>query len=207
MSKERISYTGRKVFVGIDVHRKTYSVVCICDGAVVQRCTMEASPNELLCFFGKFFPGAEIYTAYEAGFSGFVLHRYLEGNAIKNIVVHAASVEIAARDVVKTDKRDALKLATQLSDGRLRGIGVPSEELEARRLLTRTRQQLVRHRQRLMNQIRQKCHQFGLIDIKESGPMSYVKVARALKRTDIPELHQVCGSLTTRQFQALLNLP
>jgi hypothetical protein len=33
-------YTGKTVFVGIDVHKKTYSVTCICDKTIVKRDTL-----------------------------------------------------------------------------------------------------------------------------------------------------------------------
>lgn len=195
MNRERVSYAGKKVFIGIDVHRLTYSVACVCEGELVKRCTMEARPEKLMEFLTKYFAGADIATVYEAGFSGFVLHRYVAGNGIKSMVVHAASVEVAARDTVKTDKRDSLKMALQLATGRLRGIAVPSEALEARRLLTRTREQLLGYRQRIMNQLRMKLHQFGLIDLNDRGPMSYVKVFRALKKNRLEELSVVCDSL------------
>ena len=195
MSKEKVSYIGKKVFIGIDVHRREYSVSCVCDGELVRRCTMAASAEKLVEFVERYFEGATVSTAYEAGFSGFVLHRYLVAHGIPSIVVHAASVEIEARDVVKTDKRDALKMALQLSAGRLRGIGVPSEALEARRLLTRTREQLVKHRQRTMNQIRMRLHQFGLIDLTDRGPLTYVMVMRALKKNGVEELGLVSDSL------------
>lgn len=102
-------------------------------------------------------------TCYEAGYSGFWLHRELEAAGIQNIVVHAASIEVAANDRVKTDKRDSLKLATQLAAGRLKGIRVPSLEEEYRRLLPRTRDQISRAIRRVQNQIRMRLHQFGLV--------------------------------------------
>ena len=37
-------------------------------------------------------------------------------------MVHPGSIEVATRDRVKTDKRDAKKMATQLAAGRLKGI-------------------------------------------------------------------------------------
>ena len=42
MPNEKVSYSGQKVFIGIDVHKVSYSVACICDGELVRRCTMEA---------------------------------------------------------------------------------------------------------------------------------------------------------------------
>ena len=70
---------------------------------------------------------------------------------------------------MKTDKRDALKLATLLEASRLKGIRVPSVEQEQQRLLTRTRQQLVEDRSAIKNKIRMKCHQMGLIDPDEQA--------------------------------------
>lgn len=193
-----ISYLGKKVFIGIDVHRRSYAVSCISEGAVVKKCTMEASPEALLSFIIKYFQGAEVIAGYEASFCGFVLQRYLESNGVVCKVIHAASIEIAARDKVKTDKRDSIKLAMQLAAGRLKSINVPSQEFEARRLITRTREQLIGHRKRVMNQLRMKLHQFCLIDIKQRGVLSSLKVMRALKNTTSEELLNAC--------QCLLNL-
>ena len=70
---------------------------------------------------------------------------------------------MAANDKVKTDRRDAKKLAIDLADGRLRGIYVPTEAEELARLLPRTRAQIVEHRATIARQIKAKLHQFGLI--------------------------------------------
>ena len=108
------SYQGKEVFVGIDVHKKTYSVVSIVEGAVVKKWRTTAKPEQLTKQLKDYFPKAKIYSAYEAGFSGFVLHRQLEKVGIENVVVNAASVEVTVNNRVKTDKRDALKLASLL---------------------------------------------------------------------------------------------
>ena len=156
-------YTGNKIYLGIDVHKKTYSVAAICEKIVIKKATLTADPEGLVTFCKKFFPGALIESAYEAGFSGFHLHRTLEKNGIKNLVVHAAGIEVAAGDRVKTDKRDALKIATQLEAKRLNGIHVPSEEREEKRALTRLRDTVVEHRMIVINQIKALLHQHGLI--------------------------------------------
>lgn len=72
-------YTGKKIYLGIDVHKKTYSVAALCDEVMVKKATLEANPEGLVAFFKKYFPGASIESAYEAGFSGFHLHRILVG--------------------------------------------------------------------------------------------------------------------------------
>lgn len=157
------NYTGKTIYLGIDVHKSTYAVTAICENIVVKKATLSASPEGLVSFCKKYFAGAEVSSAYEAGFSGFCLHRILVKNGIRNLVVHAAGIEVAAADKVKTDKRDSLKIATQLAAHRLAGIHVPSEEREEKRALTRVRNTIVEHRTSVANQVKALLHQHGLI--------------------------------------------
>jgi transposase len=163
MNTESMSYVGQKIYVGIDVHKDTYSVTCVCNKLVVKRATVETDPTGFSRSLQTWFKGATIYTVYEAGFSAFVLHRALTNAGITNIVVNPASVAVAANDKVKTDKKDSKKLAVDLADGRLMGIYVPSDEEELARLIPRTRAQIVEHRATIARQIKAKLHQFGLI--------------------------------------------
>lgn len=133
----RTDYMGKDVFVGIDVHKKSYSIYCICDRERVKSWTREANVGQLIEQLLSYFAGARIHTAYEAGFSGYALHRALKEAGICNIVVNPGSIEAASRDKVKTDKRDAKKIAEQLSDRRLKCIYIPSIEDELLRLYTR----------------------------------------------------------------------
>lgn len=182
------SYEGKPVYVGIDVHKKTYSVVTIVDNIVIKKWRTQASPESLAQQLLRYYPGAEIQTAYEAGFSGFVLHRVLKEAGINNIVVNPASIEIAANSRVKTDKRDAHKLATLLASGRLTGIRIPPVEQEQRRLLTRTRQQLVEERTAIKCQIWMKFHQMGLVDPNETREISHNLMADLIKLSPSAEL-------------------
>jgi transposase len=163
MADQRLTYSGRIVYVGIDVHKDTYAVTCVCDKKIVKTATVQADPVGLAASLQRWFPDAMLSTVYEAGFSAFVLHRALIKAGIPNIVVNPASVAVAANDKVKTDRRDSKKLAIDLADGRLRGIYVPTEAEELARLLPRTRAQIVEHRATIARQIKAKLHQFGLI--------------------------------------------
>lgn len=158
-------YTNKTVYVGIDVHKKSYTVYCICDRKKVKSWTMSANSQQLIEQLKSYFAGAQIVSVYEAGFSGFALHRELVAAGIENIVVNPGSVETASRDKVKTDKRDAKKLAEQLSDGRLQSIYIPSLKEELLRLSTRRRQALVADRKRLSCRIKSKLFQFGYNDL------------------------------------------
>lgn len=178
-------YTGKTVFLGIDVHKKTYAVTAICDGQVVKRDTIKASPEGLIAYCKKYYVGAQIESAYEAGFCGFHLHRSLIAAGIKNLVVDAAGIEVAVGDRVKTDKRDSLKIASHLANGRLKGIRVPSVEREDYRTVTRLRETFVRQRSRVACQLKSLLHQHGLIkaDDKKLVCPKWIKQLRALKLT------------------------
>lgn len=181
------SYDGEQIYVGIDVHKKTYVAVARVGQVVVKKWSTTAQPIEFAQQLLKYFAPGEIHTAYEAGFSGFGLHRELVSQGIDSIVVHAAAIEIAAHNRIKTDKRDADKLSVQLQAGRLRGIRIPSLEQENRRLLSRTREQLVEHRAALKNQIRMKAHQQGLIAPDDKREMSHAFVKELLNRSKSAE--------------------
>jgi len=163
MTDQRLSYVGQNVYVGVDVHKDTYTVTCIHNKRIVKTATVHADPVGLAASLPRWFQGATLSSVYEAGFSAFVLHRALTKGGITNIVVNPASVAVAANDKVKTDRRDSKKLAIDLADGRLQGIYVPTEEEELARLLPRTRAQIVEHRATIARQIKAKLHQFGLI--------------------------------------------
>jgi transposase len=165
-------YTGKVVYMGLDVHKKSYSCVSICEGEIVKRDKLVANADSLLNYMNKFFPGAKIKSAYEAGFSGFHLHRYLIKNGINNIVVHPASIEISSRDRVKTDKRDALKIASQLSAQRLRGIYVPELEQEAKRNVSRLRSTFWKSRQQVGARLKSLLFTQGLIEEDDKTKLS-----------------------------------
>ncbi|MEM9004755.1 MAG: IS110 family transposase [Cyanobacteria bacterium P01_F01_bin.86] len=180
-------YTDKKVFVGIDVHKRTYAVVASVDNIVVKKWQTVAAPEALANQLNTLYPKSDIYSAYEAGFSGFVLHRTLEQSGIHSLVVNPASIEVSAHNRVKTDKRDAQKIASLLEAGRLKSIHIPSEKVEQQRLLTRTREQLVRERTSLKNMIRMRAHQFGLIAPEDRRIMSSLFVEDLLEQSPSTE--------------------
>lgn len=166
-------YTGKIIFVGMDVHKKTYSVTAICEGVIVKRDTLKAEPEGLISYLKKRFGSGKIKTAYEAGFCGFHLHRTLEAAGIENIVVHAAGIE-TSNSRVKTDKRDSLKIAAHLSEGKLRSVYIPTIEKEDNRTVTRLRDTFSRERVRIGNQIKSLLFLHGLIPADNEKKVSSV---------------------------------
>lgn len=182
--KAKIDYSGKKVYIGLDVHKKTYALTAVCEGKVVHKLSMSANAPGLITYLNNNYQGAEIFTAYEAGFSGFGIHHYLEKNGIKNIVVNPASIEIAARDRVKNDRRDSQKIAEHLAQGRLRSIRIPDSAEEDRRQISRGREQVIRHRTSVGNQIKSRLIYFGLLESNDNTVMSEV----FLKKVEVLEL-------------------
>jgi transposase len=95
----------------------------------------------------------ELLVAYEAGPCGYAVYRQLQRLGIPCVVVAPSLMPTKPGDRVKTDRRDALKLARLLRNGDLTPAWVPDEEHEALRDVTRARedavQDLQRARQRL----------------------------------------------------------
>ena len=169
-------YTGKTIFVGMDVHKKTYSVTAICDGDVVKRDTLKADPQALVAYLLKRFGSGKIKTAYEAGFCGFHLHRILEAAGIENLVVHAAGIE-TSNNRVKTDKKDSLKIAAHLAEGKLRNVHIPTVKREDYRTVTRLRDTFSKEKTRIGNQIKSLLFLHGLIlaDCKKKVCASWIK--------------------------------
>jgi transposase len=83
--------------------------------------------------------GVRLVAAYEAGPTGYALHRQLCELGVECQVVAPALIPRRAGDRVKTDSRDALNLARLLRSGDLTPIWVPDEDHEALRDLVRAR--------------------------------------------------------------------
>jgi transposase len=181
-------YTGKTIFLGLDVHKLSYSLTAMCEGAVVKRDRLEADPRLLVKYCKKYFPGGKIESAYEAGFCGFHLHRILTASDIKNIVIHPANIEVSKNDSVKTDRRDSQKIAEQLSQNRLKGIFVPSEKREDARHLTRLRDSLVKQRVRTACQIKSVLHLHGMIPHNEGFPITSKGLPLIIKMCKTPNL-------------------
>lgn len=180
----KYDYRGKIVYMGIDVHKKTYACVSTCEGKIVKKDTMPAQPQALISYIKNNFSGAQIETAYEAGFSGFHLHRQLMVAGIKNHVVHPGSIEVASRDRVKTDKRDAKKIAVQLSSGRLKCIYIPSLEQEAKRSATRLRNNIVKLKHQVGQKIKALLFTQGLINPDDDTVISKKWVKKIVKQVE-----------------------
>lgn len=130
----------RTRFLGLDVHKETVAVAVAEDGPPEDCGTIPNDPSavgKLMRRLGG--PGVRLRVAYEAGPTGYAVHRQLTGMGIECLVVAPSLVPVRAGDRVKTDRRDALKLARLLRSGDLTAVWVPDEAHEALRDLVRGR--------------------------------------------------------------------
>ena len=67
MNVERVSYAGKRVYIGIDVHRASFVASCVCEGVVVKRCRIPSKSEAVISLISKYFPDSEVKTCYEAG--------------------------------------------------------------------------------------------------------------------------------------------
>ncbi len=129
------------LFVGLDVHKDTISVAVAEPGRDLAR-GIGTLPNDgvrLLKRLKKFGPLEDLHCCYEAGPTGYGLVRYLQSSGITCQVVAPSLTPDRQGDRVKTDKRDAIKLAHYLRSGDLTPVWIPGETTEALRDLVRAR--------------------------------------------------------------------
>jgi len=151
---------NKAVFCGIDVHKKFMVLCTLCDGEVIEKSRVN-NYNSLMQRISKYRSARSIKFVYEAGFSGFWLYRNLIDAGYDCIVTPPALIP-KDNSKVKTDKRDAQKLASYLSAGILKEVYVPSRELESDRRVIRRRRQIVSKVTRLKHQIRSFLHLHGI---------------------------------------------
>ncbi|RMD95166.1 MAG: IS110 family transposase [Calditrichaeota bacterium] len=155
MKNNKLNYSGQKIIVGIDVHKKNWHITIIANGLKVSSLSVPPYPNKLYSFLVKHFPNGDYYSVYEAGFSGFWAHRELCALGIKNIIVNPADIPTKTKERRrKTDKIDSEKLARELSAGSLEGIYVPDKQSEGFRALVRLRRQLSKDQSKVKNRIK-----------------------------------------------------
>ena len=128
-------------YIGLDVHSATIAVAVANENepptSYGKIANDPAAVRKLMTRLGG--PGVRLRVAYEAGPTGYAAHRQLTALGIECSVVAPSLIPVRPGDRVKTDRRDALKLARLLRSGDLTAVWVPDEAHEALRNLVRAR--------------------------------------------------------------------
>lgn len=143
-SQEAGSYAA---YIGLDVHKETIAVAIAIAGrsAPLGRGEIPNRPKavtkliERLC---REFDDEVLLFCYEAGPCGYGLYRQILSLGHDCQVVAPSLIPRKPGDRIKTDRRDASKLARTLRSGDLTAVWVPDVEQEAMRDLTRARDDL-----------------------------------------------------------------
>jgi transposase len=147
--------------VGLDVHaNQTHLCALDLSSGEVQRRRVEGPPEAVLPFLEEL--GEGTVAAYEAGPTGFGLARAGSERGLKIRVIASGLIPKAPGDKVKTDRRDAERLARLLAAGQLRFVWVPSLEEEHFRDLVRCRDDLRGDRMRARHRLSKLLLRHGL---------------------------------------------
>ena len=150
-----IDFTGKTVYVGIDVHKKDWQIGIYHLGLVLGNHRIRANSEGLIDFLNSHYAGATLKCVYESCSWGFNLQRQLTAAGIACIVVHAGDVPGSDKEKKnKTDKVDAVRLARHHAAGLLNPIHVPDEALQKERNLMRFRKKLVGDLTRSKNRLK-----------------------------------------------------
>ena len=128
-------------YVGLDVHAETIAVaVAEPDGEVRSLGTIPNRPDSVRRLMRKLGRPEALRVCYEAGPCGYVLYWQLVGLGVHCDVIAPTLIPVRSGDRVKTDRRDAEKLARCYRNGDLTAVWVPDEAHEALRDLVRARE-------------------------------------------------------------------
>ena len=145
-------------FVGLDASKETLAVAVAIDGRDGELrdwgnfSTSSASVDKLLKKLATHFHKVEL--CYEAGPTGYGLYRQITSFGFGCSVVAPSLIPMRAGERIKTDRRDAERLARLLRAGELTPIWVPDETHEAMRDLVRARESAAedqRHKRQLIS--------------------------------------------------------
>jgi transposase len=132
----------RMTHVGLDVHKASIAIAKLrpsSDTPLVWE--IPNDPKAIKKVFGKMLGEvAELRCCYEAGPCGFEVQRQLEAMGIECVVVAPSLIPRKPGDRIKTDRRDAVKLARLDRARELTPIHVPTSDEEAVRDLVRARE-------------------------------------------------------------------
>lgn len=140
--------------VGLDVHKQTITVAMLPAGqSEAVQWTLPNEPSAVRRLIRRLDQHGSVVCAYEAGPTGYALQRQLEAAGIACLIAAPSLIPVRCGDRVKTDHRDARKLADLLRAGLLTPVHPPTVDEEAVRDLSRCREDaqrdLVRSRHRL----------------------------------------------------------
>jgi transposase len=190
-------------FIGLDVHADTITAAVAEPNGEVR--ALGVIPNRLESIrklMAKLGPAKALKACYEAGPTGYVLYWQLTALGIACEVIAPSLVPVKAGDRVKTDRRDAVKLARSYRAGDLTAVWVPDADHEALRDLVRAREDARQDQHRARQRLGKFLLRHGRRppqDVKKSWTLKYMTWIKeqvhfdqqALEATLLDYVHEV----------------
>jgi transposase len=168
MEKHKDLEKSETVFVGIDLHKRTWHVT-------IRTFDIELFSGSIPGLWKNLEPLLKRYSehkiiaVYEAGYFGFWLHDKLTEYGVQCVVTPPSLIPIEYGNKVKTDRRDSRKLAHFLAKNLLKGIYIPTQQERNHRQAIRRRRQLINDRVRVQNRIKSELQLNGIDLTAPSG--------------------------------------
>ena len=183
----KIDVKNNTVFIGIDVHQRTWYVTIIY-GEFRKSFCISSDAKILVNYLNKIFVNAKYLAGYEAGCFGFAPYEKLIAEGISVKVLPPSLIPTSLKDKKnKSDKADSLRIANTIRDGYVAGIYVPTSVEQEHRELVRYRDTLSKDKARLKNQIKSLLRKFGVAypekysDNKKHWSNNFVKWLSSLR--------------------------
>jgi len=176
---------GKRIFVGLEDSKRTWRLCVRCEGMVVHITSIPTLYEGLRTYLLRKYPECVITVMYEAGFQGFWLHDLLEKDGIRCEVTPPNKVNCPKDERVKTDKRDAYRLALNLELEYYTACNVPDKERREDRQISRTLSQIQKDIRAEKNRIRRFLDYHGLNGGLSTGAWTD-KDYLLLKNIDLP---------------------
>lgn len=182
-----LDFSNQKFFIGIDVHKKNWTVTIQSNQVQLKTFSMNPSVEDLVNYMHRRYPGGKYYSVYEAGFCGYWINRQLNEYGIKSIIINPADVPTSNKEkLTKTDKIDSRKLARELENQTIKGIYIPAEVQQQLRSLCRLRYSLTKELVRVKNRIKGHLYFYGkeIPEGSKYGSGNYLICLRQMEFTD-----------------------
>lgn len=145
-------------YIGLDVHKDTIAIAVAYAGRAAPEYRGEIANKpknvaKLVDRLSQAFDGQVLLFCYEAGPCGYALHRQILSLGHDCDVVAPSKIPAKPGERIKTDRRDAIKLAACSRSGDLTAVWVPDTEQEAMRDLTRARDDMKAQQRKARQQL------------------------------------------------------